>query len=144
EPGIGKTILWETGVAEARRRGERVLVGRGTEAEASLSFAGLSELLGDVIGELEPSLPPPRRRAFEVALLLAEPGETSLDPHAVGLAVLDTLRAMTAQGPVLVALDDLQWLDSASAGALQLAIPPPRGEPIGGLGRGGGGGGGGG
>ena len=131
EPGIGKTILWEAGVEEARQRVGRVLVARGNEAEASLSFAGLSELLGDVLEEVEPSLAPPRRRALEVALLLAEPGETSVDPHAIGLAVLDLLRAMTEQGPLLVALDDLQWLDSASAGALQLAIRRLRDEPIG-------------
>jgi hypothetical protein len=55
EPGIGKTILWETGVDEGRRLLGSVLVGRGSEAEASLSFAGLSERAlsmgaGDVSG----------------------------------------------------------------------------------------------
>jgi DNA-binding CsgD family transcriptional regulator len=131
EAGIGKTILWEAGVEEAEQRDLRVLVARGTEAEASLSFAGLSELLGDVLEEVGPSLAPPRRRALEVALLLAEPGETSLDPHAIGLAVLDMLRALAERGPVLVAIDDVQWFDPASAGAIQIALRRLREEPLG-------------
>src|SRR6476646_1498579 len=63
EAGIGKTILWQAGVEDARERLDRVLICRGAEAEASLSFTGLSELLGDVLDEVGPSLAPPRRRA---------------------------------------------------------------------------------
>jgi hypothetical protein len=72
---MGKTILWERGVEEAKRSLGRVLTCRGVEAEASLSFAGLSDLLGEALGEAMPSLAAPRRRALEVALLLAEPGD---------------------------------------------------------------------
>ena len=77
------------------------------------------------------SLVLPRRRALEVALLLAEPGETPLDPHAVGLAVLDVVRAVAERGPMVIALDDLQWLDPASAGAIQIALRRLREEPLG-------------
>src|SRR5262249_40261026 len=122
EAGIGKTIIWEAGVEVARARFGRVISCRGAEAEASLSFAGLSELLAPVFDDVAESLVPPRRRALEIALLLAEPGETSLDPHAIGLAVLDALRVLSEQGPVLVALDDIQWLDPSSAGAIQIAL----------------------
>jgi predicted ATPase len=73
EPGIGKTILWQAGVEEGRRRFQRVLTCRGVETEAALSFAGLSDLLGEVVEEEASSLPAPRLRALEVALLLAEP-----------------------------------------------------------------------
>ena len=73
EVGIGKTILWEAGVEEAERRFGRVLTCRGVEAEASLSFAALSELLAPVLSDAMPSLAAPRRRALEVALSLAEP-----------------------------------------------------------------------
>ncbi len=131
EPGIGKTVLWEAGLENARGRFGSILTCRGVEAEASLSFAGLSELLGDVLDDVGASLAPPRRHALEVALLLAEPGETAPDPHAIGLAVLDVLRALAEHGPVLVALDDVQWLDPASAGALQIAFRRLREEPIG-------------
>ena len=131
EAGIGKTILWETGVEEARERFECVLTCRGVEAEASLSFAGLSEVLVPVFEEAAPSLAPPRRRALEIALLLAEPGEEAPDAHAIGLAVLDVLHALAERGPVLVALDDAQWLDPASAGVLQIALRRLRREPVG-------------
>ena len=131
EAGIGKTVLWEAGVDDARGRFDSILTCRGVEAEASLSFAGLSELLGDVLDEVGPALAPPRRRALEVALLLAEPGESPPDPHAIGLAVLDVLRALADRGPCLVALDDIQWLDPASAGVLQIALRRLRDEPLG-------------
>jgi ATP/maltotriose-dependent transcriptional regulator MalT len=131
EAGIGKTVLWETGVAEARTRFDSILTCRGVEAEASLSFTGLSELLGDVLQQVGPLLAPPRRRALDVALLLADPGEKAPDPHAIGLAVLDVLRALAKAGPVVVALDDLQWVDPASAAVLQIAFRRLRDEPLG-------------
>jgi DNA-binding CsgD family transcriptional regulator len=122
EAGIGKTLLWESGIAQAKERVGRVLSCRGTEAEASLSFSALSELVGPVFHEVSLSLPVPRRRALAVALLLAEPGEERPDTHAIGLAVLDALRVLAADGPVVVALDDAQWLDPASAGVLGVAL----------------------
>ena len=84
-----------------------------------------------MLEEVGPSLAPPRRRALEIALMLAEPGEMAPDPHAIGLAVLDILRVLAEQGSVLVALDDVQWLDPASAGVLQIALRRLRDEPIG-------------
>jgi DNA-binding CsgD family transcriptional regulator len=131
EPGIGKTLLWEETVEEARGRVGRVLSCRGVEAEASFAFAGLSELLTDVLDVAGPALAPPRRRALEVALLLAEPGEHAPDAHAIGLAVLDVLRVLAERGTVLVALDDVQWLDASSAAVLQVALRRLRAEPVG-------------
>jgi DNA-binding CsgD family transcriptional regulator len=131
EPGIGKTSLWHAGVEEAQESCGRVLTCRGIEAEASLSFAGLSELLAPVFEQTAHSLVAPRRRALEIALLLAEPGDVAPDPHAIGLAVLDVLHVLTERDSVLVALDDVQWLDPASAGVLQIAFRRLREEPVG-------------
>jgi DNA-binding NarL/FixJ family response regulator len=131
EAGIGKTVLWERAVEEAERRLGRVLTCRGVEAEASLSFAGLSDLLGEVLEAAAPSLAPPRRRALEVALLLIEPGEQSPDAHAIGLAVRDVLHLVAERGPLLVGLDDAQWLDPASAAVLSIALRRLRGERVG-------------
>jgi DNA-binding CsgD family transcriptional regulator len=131
EAGIGKTVLWRVGVEQARGRFAHVLTCRGTVAEAGFSFAGLSELLGEVFEEAADSLVPPRRRALEVALLLAEPGEGPPDPLAIGLALHDLLRALAQQGPVLVAVDDVQWLDPGSAGVLEVALRRLRSDPIG-------------
>lgn len=131
EPGIGKTILWEAAVEEARDGFGRVLSCRGVEAEASFAFAGLSELLGGVREETVSALAPPRRRALEVALLLAEPGDQTADAHAIGLAVLDVLRLLLEHGPVLVALDDVQWLDASTAAVLEVAVRRLREERVG-------------
>jgi ATP/maltotriose-dependent transcriptional regulator MalT len=130
EPGIGKTALWEKGVEEARGL-LRVLVHRSVEAEAHLSFVGLSDLLMPVFDAVAPSLSPPRSDALEVALLLATPGEVAPDPRAVGLALLDVIRVLAEDGAVVLALDDLQWLDASSAAVLQIALRRLREEPVG-------------
>src|SRR5215211_3798523 len=131
EPGIGKTVLWSAAIDQARSGEAVVLSFRAVEAEASVSFACLSDLLGDALeGALE-SLSAPRRHALEVALLLAEPGGQPPDPRAVGLAVRDVLGGLATSAPVLVAVDDLQWVDSASAAVLQFALRRLRTEPVG-------------
>jgi DNA-binding CsgD family transcriptional regulator len=131
EAGIGKTALWHMGVERARERRAKVLSARAVEAEAALSFLGLSDLLAGVADEVLPSLTAPRRRALQVALLLAEPGRDIPDPRAIGLAVVDSLRALAAAGAVVVAVDDLQWFDRSSAAVLQIALRRLRGEPVG-------------
>ena len=131
EPRIGKTALWQMGAERGRDRLKHVLTHRAAEAEAGLSFAALSDLFCGVIDVVLPSLTPPRRRALEVALLLADPGDQAHDPRAIGLAVLDSLRTLCRSGPVLIAVDDLQWLDGSSAMALGFALRRLRGEGVG-------------
>ena len=130
EPGIGKTVLWEEGVNHAKLPSRLVLVHRSVEAETSLSFSALSDLVAPVFDDVAASLAPLRRRALEVALLLAEPGVEAPNHRAIGLALLDVLRALAERGPVLVALDDLQWIDSSSAGVLQIAFRRLGEEPV--------------
>ena len=72
-----------------------------------------------------------RRRALEVALLLTEPGNGAPDPRAIGLALLDVLRMLAEQRPVVIVLDDLQWLDTSSVGVLQIALRRLRDERVG-------------
>lgn len=131
EAGIGKTVLWEEGLAMADVGCGRVLSCRGIGAEAALSFSGLSDLLSTVMSEVSDSLLPVRRRALEVALLLADPEEAGPDARAIGVAFLDVLRRLAESGSVLVAVDDLQWLDGASAAALALALRRVGAERIG-------------
>jgi hypothetical protein len=101
----------------------RVLSTRATGAEAQLSFAGLIDLLDGVTGEELAGLPAPQHRALEVALLRAEPGRAALESGAIAFGFLNALRALSTAGPVLVAVDDVQWLDSPSAEALAFAVP---------------------
>ena len=131
EAGIGKTSLWRHGVALAHERSYRVLVCRPGESETHLSFAALSDLLEEVLGEVLPLLPRPQRRALEVALLLDEPAGPPPDQRAVSVAVLTALRAMASSRPVVLAVDDLQWVDAPSARALEFAMRRLKDEQVG-------------
>jgi predicted ATPase len=134
EPGIGKTALWQAGLERAQARGARVLAHRAVEAEAVLSFAGISELLRGVVDELLPSLGALRRRALEAALLLDGSGDVAaIEPRAIGLAVLDGFTALSGAQPVVVAVDDFQWLDTASARTLLFALRRLDDERVGAL-----------
>ena len=122
EAGIGKSALWLAGVEHARTRGFRVLSSRPAEAERGLAHAGLGDLFEDVLDEVLPGLPPPRRRALEVALLLEEATEEAVDPRALGIATRGALQLLAGDKPLLVAIDDLQWFDASSADALAFAL----------------------
>jgi DNA-binding NarL/FixJ family response regulator len=123
EAGIGKTTVWEAALEWARARGFRALVARPTESESQLAYGALNDLLADVLDGLLPQLPPPRARMLRVALLLEEPGHVLVSARAVAFAVLDALRLLVRHGgAVLVAVDDAQWLDPASAAALGFAL----------------------
>jgi DNA-binding CsgD family transcriptional regulator len=131
EAGIGKTTLWEAGVAAAHRRGYPVLACRPVEAEATLSFAALGDLLDRVLDEVLAALPDPQRRAVEVALLRADAGEDPADQRAVSVATLGLLRLLARSGPLVVAIDDVQWLDGPSARVLEFAVRRLTCEPVG-------------
>ncbi len=130
EAGIGKTTLLRAGIAEARARGYTVLESSGTGAEARLSFSTLRDLLDDVFDAIADQLPPPRRRALAVTLLREEPGEHPPDPGTIGVSLLTALRLLAARRPVLVAIDDVQWLDAGSAAPLAYVMRRLRDEPI--------------
>ena len=121
EPGIGKTTVWEHGVQAARELSLRVLTSRPAETEAELPYAALGDLLEPVLEERLPLLAEPQRLALEVALLRSPPGETPTEQLAVSLAVLDVLRRPRAE-PVVLAIDDVQWLDASSSRVLEFAL----------------------
>ena len=121
EAGIGKTTVWVAGVELACERGLRILSSRPAEAEQALAFAGLGDLLEETLDDVLPALPPPRRRALEIALLL-EQAQDPLDPRALGVAVRSALELLVEAKPLLVAVDDVQWLDGSSADALAFAL----------------------
>ena len=131
EAGIGKTALWQAGLAQARARGQRTLVCRPTGSEVRLSFAALGDLLAGALQEALADLPLPQRRALQVALLLADPEGEPSDQRAIGLAVLNLLRTLSSAGPLLVAIDDAQWLDAPSAAVLAFALRRLGDEPVG-------------
>src|SRR5262245_52539293 len=111
-PGIGKTTLWRAAVARSRAAGFRVLVTRPAEEEMPLALVGLVDLF-------EPASVDPDQ-------LLADG-----DPFARGRVVLEELRRLASAVPTVVAIDDLQWLDAASARALRYALRRLVVEPVG-------------
>ena len=122
EAGIGKTTLWRHAVADARRAGRLVIASSPAESGTQLQFAVLGDLLGDHLREVAPLVPSPQLRALEVALLLREADAAAPEPLAIALAVLSAFKALAAARPLVVAIDDAQWIDKASGAALAFAL----------------------
>jgi DNA-binding CsgD family transcriptional regulator len=130
EPGIGKSTLWLTAVAAARERGLLVVSSRPAEAERGLTHVGLGDLFEDALADVAPLLSTPRRRALEVALLREEAADDPVDHRALGVAVRDVLHLLSEGKPMLVAVDDVQWLDPPSSSALAFALRRLAASPV--------------
>ncbi|MEV5745365.1 LuxR C-terminal-related transcriptional regulator [Microbispora rosea] len=120
EAGVGKSTLWRAGVAIAQRRGHQVLACAPAEAETRLAYSALGDLLDPVPPALIADLPMPQRLALDAVLLLSEP-DVPLHERAVAMGFLSILRLLALSSPVLVAVDDAQWLDAPSARVLAYA-----------------------
>ena len=120
EPGIGKTTVMLEAIRAARERRYQVLQARPAEAEADLSFAALGDLVGGVFDEVRDALPPPQRQALEVALLLREADEPA-DPRTTASALLTVVTILSRRDPLVIAIDDAQWMDRASRRALEFS-----------------------
>jgi predicted ATPase len=114
-PGIGKTTLVDAVATEAAAQEMTVLRTTGVPSESQVPFAGLHQLLLQVL-HVADQLPGPQERAVLTAIgrLDAEVAE-AVD---VALASLSLLREAAAKGPLLVIAEDLHWLDRPSADAL--------------------------
>ncbi|MBN6050612.1 AAA family ATPase [Nonomuraea sp. RK-328] len=135
EAGVGKSALLSLAASLARPsspegvsegRAMRVLRADGVEPEADLAFAALHQLLRPVTGLLE-ALPGPQRDAVAGALGLAAP---SSDRFLVSAGVLSLLAEAAVPDGLLCLVDDVQWLDRASADALLFAARRLRTEGV--------------
>ncbi len=127
EPGIGKTTVSESVSVLASAHGVVVLAARPAESEAQLAWSGLTDLLAEVPTQVFESLPPPQREALDTVRLLAAPSEIGLNPRAVHAALRTVVTALAQTDPLLIVVDDVQWLDSASARAITFLarrLPP--------------------
>jgi DNA-binding CsgD family transcriptional regulator len=152
EPRIGKTTILREGITRGRRAGYTVLSCRAVQAEARLSFAGLADLLRLVEETAFARLPAPQRRGLVVALRRADTdvvalrradtdvvalrradtdvvalrrADTDVVPNnsrAIGAGLVTLLVTLAADRPVLLAIDDVQWLDRPTARALAFAL----------------------
>jgi DNA-binding CsgD family transcriptional regulator len=131
EAGMGKTTLWGAGVDAAEAAGWRVLRAQPSESEIALSFSGLGDLLEPVLDEVLEPLAPGQRSALSRALVLEELEGPPPDAHAVGVALLNALRGVCSAHGAILAVDDVQWLDAASAAAVAYAARRLKTESVG-------------
>ena len=130
EAGIGKTTIWRES-SRIAGAASRLLTARPSESEGKLSFSVLTDLLEPTLSEIRDQLPVPQRKALEAALMLRAPvAGARVDARAVSLGTLGALRSLAVDGPVTIAIDDVQWADAPSARSLSLAIRRLRDEPI--------------
>ncbi len=130
EAGIGKTTLWVSAQRVAAARGDHVLAWRASHAERDLAFGGLMGLLEAELDPLLELLSPARGRALARALGRTDGDDPAPEPGLVGLAVLDVFRVKSASTPLLVAMDDAQWCDPASAAAIAFAARRLKAAPV--------------
>lgn len=112
--GIGKSATARALVAERARAGCRVLSAAPSPSETDLPYVTLLDLLSNELDQAWRVLPTHLRQPLEVALLKASAPDTVRDELAVRLAVLHVLRRLAATGPVLLVVDDVQWVDPPS------------------------------
>jgi len=103
DTGIGKTEVWKH-VLEAAAPSSLVLSCRPTLAERPLAFSALDDLLGDEAKDVLPALT--GSRGWAVA----------------ARGVLDGLRVLASRAPLMIAVDDAQWLDRSSARVLEFCV----------------------
>jgi DNA-binding CsgD family transcriptional regulator len=123
EPGIGKTALWHDALRRLDDSSRTLLVSRPTEAESQLPHAALIDLLADAVGDEQLArLPSPQRVAVEIALLRRGVDDAGASELAVSAGVLHLLADLADRRPLVVALDDAQWVDGASARTLSFVL----------------------
>ena len=130
EAGIGKTTIWEAGVRAARDKGARVLEARPASSEADIPYAVLTDLFADVPAATLEKLPAPQRHVIDVALGRVEPDAARTEVLTLATALRAALEASAGETPVVVAIDDLQWLDAGSRETLQFALRRLRKERV--------------
>lgn len=130
EAGIGKTTVALAAIDAGNGRGYRVLSCRPAETDVRFSFAGLADLIGHVLPDVLPGLPRPQRRALENALAISGEERAPADEGVIAFAFLNALRYLAAGGPLLVAIDDVQWIDAPSLAIVRFALPRLNELPI--------------
>ncbi|MFD7408949.1 ATP-binding protein [Streptomyces sp. NPDC059866] len=127
EPGVGKSAVLDALAGAAAQDGTRVLRAAGAQFEADVSYSALNQVLLPLHGILD-RLDAPGREALNVALGFgAGPAPKRL---VVCNAALALLRSASEDGPVLLVVDDLPWVDRASAAVFGFIARRLSGDPI--------------
>lgn len=127
EAGIGKSRLLEEAARAGDERGMTVLSATGVQSEAQLPFAGLHQLLRPVRRRAA-DLPVVQRAALDAAFGLTR--EAAPEHYRIAMAALDLLSDVAADAPLLLVVDDAQWLDGPSAGVLAFVARRIASDPV--------------
>ena len=127
DPGVGKSSLLRAAADHGRAAGHQVLATTGIEAEAHLPFAGLHHLLRPVLSEAG-RLAARQREALSTAFGTSE-GPTP-EPFMIALATLNLLADAAAERPVLMVIDDVQWLDPPTQDVVTFLARRVSGDPV--------------
>lgn len=127
EAGIGKTALLEEMVARAD--GVAVVRLSGVQSEGELAYGALHALWTQLSEKGVSRLPKPQQSALRITFGLQS--GLAPNPLLVGLAMLNGLADLAEQQPLLVVVDDAQWLDHASAQTLGFAARRSQTEAVG-------------
>jgi DNA-binding CsgD family transcriptional regulator len=130
ESGIGKSFLWSRGVTTARASGACVLATIAAEAESSMSYVVLGDLLKPVVDHVIGELPAPQREALEIALLRSPAADRPPSVRLVAMALQTVLSRCIGQSCLIVAIDDVQWVDPESQAVLAFALRRSGDMPI--------------
>jgi ATP/maltotriose-dependent transcriptional regulator MalT len=128
DAGIGKTTLWLAALEQARHGGFHVLSARAWEAESVLAFGTVTDLLGDVDAEVLAGLPDVQRVAVDRVLLRDVSGGPLTDQQVVAAALMTIVETLARDAPVLIAIDDVQWLDPSSQAVVSFVARRLRGR----------------
>jgi hypothetical protein len=128
DAGIGKTALLAVASAGAASKGVSVLRATGAQSEIGLAFAGLHQLLRPVLARLD-CLPGPQRDALSATFGAID--VPAPDPFLIALAALNLLTDAAERLPLLLVVDEAQWLDPPTASALAFIARRVDAEPIG-------------
>jgi DNA-binding CsgD family transcriptional regulator len=126
EAGIGKSALLAAATGEATERGMRVLSAAGVQSEAQISFAGLHQLLRPVF-HLSEGLSSHQRAALRAAFGMSK--EAAPELFLIGLATLELISDAARNSPVLLVIEDAQWLDQSSCAVLAFVARRLAAEP---------------
>src|SRR5690349_10873898 len=118
DEGIGKTTLWLSALEQAGDRGFRTLSARAAKVEAGMAFGTVADLLREVDAEVLTGLPDLQQAAVDRVLLRGNSDASTTDVHMVAAALMSVVQRLSSDAPVMIGVDDLQWLDACSRAVL--------------------------
>jgi DNA-binding NarL/FixJ family response regulator len=128
DAGIGKTTLWLAALAQAAERGFHVLSARAWEAESVMAYGAVADLLSEVDIGVVAGLPEVQRVAVDRVMLRGVGAGPPTDQHVVAAALMTIVDTLASDAPVVIAIDDVQWLDPTSRAVVSFVARRLRGR----------------